>query len=144
MAEAQGPKLRIWLFKSFVTAGNAVLIGLIAGVVCAFAVQLKFKAKYDDALDVVGVHFVGGLVGSLLIGFFANPEFFAGTFKAGLFYGGGPELLMEQALANGVTIVFSFIVTALILLAIKATIGLRVTDDAEDAGLDLDQHSETA
>ena len=121
-----------------------IIIGLIAGTICCFAVGLKFKAGYDDSLDVVGVHFMGGLVGSLMIGFFANPEFFAGTFKKGLFYGGGTELLMEQALANGVVIVFSFCVTSLIVLALKHTIGIRVTEQAEDVGLDLDQHGETA
>ena len=60
-----------------------IAIGAIAGVVCCYAVQVKFKAGYDDALDVVGVHFVGGLVGSLLIGFFANPEFFGGDVQGG-------------------------------------------------------------
>lgn len=134
----------------FVSGMSPIIIGLIAGVICCFAVGLKFKAGYDDSLDVVGVHFVGGLVGSLLIGFFANPEFFprnaAGelAFKAGIFYGGGTELLLEQALANGVTIVFSFCVTALIVLALKYTIGIRVKEEAEEVGLDLDQHSETA
>ena len=94
----------------FVSGVGPLVIGAVAGVVCCFAVRLKTKAGYDDALDVVGVHFVGGLVGSLLIGFFANPEFFeARTFKAGLFYGGGSSLLGEQALANGVAIVWSFV-----------------------------------
>jgi Amt family ammonium transporter len=128
----------------FVSGMAPIFIGLIAGVVCCFAVSLKFKAGYDDALDVVGVHFVGGLVGSLLIGLFANPEFFAGTFKAGLFYGGDTSLLLEQALANGVTIVFSFVVTFLILKVLDLTIGIRVSEEAESAGLDLDQHGETA
>ena len=128
----------------FVSGMSPIWIGLIAGVVCCFAVQLKFKAGYDDSLDVVGVHFVGGLIGSILIGFFADPEFFGLDFKAGLFFGGDASLLGEQLLANGVTIVFSFIVTSLILLALKYTIGIRVTDDGEAAGLDLDQHSETA
>ena len=73
----------------FVSGMAPLAIGAAAGVICCFAVRLKFKAGYDDALDVVGVHFVGGLVGSLLIGLFANPEFFGGTFKEGLFYGGG-------------------------------------------------------
>src|SRR4051794_11410466 len=68
----------------FVSGMSPILIGLAAGIICCFAVHLKFRAGYDDALDVVGVHFVGGLVGSLLIGLFADPEFFAGTFKAGL------------------------------------------------------------
>jgi Amt family ammonium transporter len=128
----------------FVSGMAPILIGLIAGVVCCFAVGLKFKAKYDDALDVVGVHFVGGLVGSLLIGVFANPEFFAGTFKAGLAYGGGAELLLEQALANGVTIVFSFIVTFLILKVLDLVIGIRVSEETEATGLDLHEHAETA
>ena len=118
---------------------------LIAGVVCCFAVGLKTKAGYDDALDVVGVHFVGGLVGSLLIGFFADPEFFGGdvTWPA-LFYGGGLQLFGEQALANGVTIVCSFIVTTIIVLVLKATIGIRVSDEDEETGLDLAEHAETA
>ena len=81
----------------YVSGPAPIVIGLIAGVVCCYAVKLKTKAGYDDALDVVGVHFVGGLVGSLLIGFFANPDFFEGTFMEGIFYGGGVELLGEQA-----------------------------------------------
>ena len=104
----------------FVSGMAPIAIGAIAGVVCCYAVQVKFKAGYDDALDVVGVHFVGGLVGSLLIGFFANPDFFGGEFKEGLFYGGGLSLLGEQLLANGVTIVFSFVVTFAILKVLDA------------------------
>jgi Amt family ammonium transporter len=126
-------------------AGMAPLwIGVIAGVVCCFAVGLKNKAGYDDALDVVGVHFVGGLVGSLLIGFFAEPEFFGATHLAGVFHGGGWELFGEQALANGVTIVYSFIVTTVIVLVLKATIGIRVSEEEEENGLDLTEHAETA
>jgi Amt family ammonium transporter len=126
-------------------AGMAPLwIGAIAGVVCCFAVGLKNKAGYDDALDVVGVHFVGGLVGSLAIGFFAEPEFFGGKFMAGVFHGGGWQLFGEQALANGVTIVYSFIVTTIIILALKATIGIRVSEEEEETGLDLAEHAETA
>jgi Amt family ammonium transporter len=126
-------------------AGMAPLwIGAIAGVVCCFAVGLKNKAGYDDALDVVGVHFVGGLVGSLAIGFFAEPEFFGGEFMAGVFHGGGWQLFGEQALANGVTIVYSFIVTTIIVLVLKATVGIRVSEEVEDTGLDLAEHAETA
>jgi Amt family ammonium transporter len=95
-------------------------------------------------LDVVGVHLVGGLVGSLAIGLFADPEFFGGEFMAGAFYGGGFTLLGEQALANLATIVYSFVVTALIMLALKATIGVRVSEDVEDSGLDLAEHAEAA
>ncbi|MCU1498162.1 MAG: Ammonium transporter [Acidimicrobiales bacterium] len=128
----------------FVAGMSPVWIGLIAGVVCCFAVGLKNKAGYDDALDVVGVHFVGGLVGSLLIGFFSDPEFFGTEAMEGLFYGGGLKLLGEQALANGVTIVYSFIVTGLLMLALKATIGVRVSEEVEVSGLDLAEHGETA
>lgn len=128
----------------FVAGMSPIWIGLIAGVVCSFAVGIKFKVGYDDALDVVGVHFVGGLVGSLLIGLFADPEFFGGEFKSGLFYGGGLSLLGEQALANGVVIVFSFVVTFVIFKVLDATIGVRVSERTELTGLDLEEHSETA
>ena len=128
----------------FVAGMSPIWIGLIAGIVSSFAVGMKFKAGYDDALDVVGVHFVGGLVGSLLIGLFADPEFFGGEFKEGLFYGGGLELLGEQALANGVVIVFSFVVTFVLFKVLDATLGIRVSEKTELTGLDLEEHSETA
>ena len=130
----------------FVAGMSPIYIGLIAGVACCFAVGLKTKAGYDDALDVVGVHFVGGLVGSLLIGFFAEPEYFGteGVVKAGVFHDGGWSLLGEQALANGVTIVYCFIVTTIIMVVIKATIGVRVSEEVEYSGLDLPEHAETA
>jgi Amt family ammonium transporter len=107
-------------------------------------VRIKFKLGFDDALDVVGVHFVGGLVGSLTIGFFANPEFFAGEFHAGIFYDGGWGLLGEQALANLAAIVWSFIITGVLMLGLKKTIGIRVSDQAEAEGLDVTEHAETA
>src|SRR6478609_5384188 len=113
----------------FVSGMGPIFIGLIAGVVCCFAVHLKFKAGYDDSLDVVGVHFVGGLVGSLLIGLFADPEYFGGTFGAGLFYGGGLALFFEQLLAAVVTIVFSFCVTYAILKVMDALMGIRVSEE---------------
>jgi Amt family ammonium transporter len=128
----------------FVAGMAPIWIGLGAGVVCCFAVGLKTKAGYDDALDVVGVHFVGGLVGSLAIGLFSEPTFFGADVKAGLFHDGGLSLLGEQALANGATIVWSFVVTALILLALKHTIGIRVSPEVEASGLDLAEHAETA
>jgi ammonium transporter, Amt family len=128
----------------FVSGASPIYIGAAAGVVCCYAVKLKHKAGYDDALDVVGVHFVGGLIGSLLIGLFANPSFFAGEFDEGLFYGGGLSLLGEQLLANAVAIVWSFILTYGIMVALKATVGVRVSEDVESAGLDLALHSETA
>ncbi|HET7718454.1 MAG TPA: ammonium transporter, partial [Acidimicrobiales bacterium] len=112
----------------FVSGMAPIAIGAIAGVICCYAVRLKAKAGYDDALDVVGVHFVGGLVGSLLIGFFSDPDFFGTENMEGLFLGGGADLLLEQALANGVAIVWSFVVSGLLMLALKATIGVRVSE----------------
>jgi ammonium transporter, Amt family len=128
----------------FVAGMSPIYIGLIAGVVCCYAVRVKFRAGFDDALDVVGVHFVGGLVGSLLIGFFADPGFFGGEFDGGLFQGDGLGLLGEQLLANVVTIAFSFVVTFAIMKALDATIGVRVDADDERMGLDVTQHGETA
>jgi ammonium transporter, Amt family len=128
----------------FVAGMSPIYIGLIAGAICCFAVQIKFKAGYDDSLDVVGVHFVGGLTGSLLIGFFADPAFYDGTFGEGLFFGGNAELLLEQVIANGVTIVFSFIVTFAIMKVLDVTIGVRVSEEIENSGLDLEEHGETA
>ena len=134
----------------YVSGAAPIWIGLIAGVVCCYAVRLKSKFGYDDALDVVGVHFVGGLVGSVLIGFFANPAFFGLTddgglkFMEGIFYGGNIDLLLEQLLANGAAMVWSFVITFGIMVALKKTIGVRVSDEDEAIGLDLALHSETA
>jgi ammonium transporter, Amt family len=128
----------------YVSGMAPIAIGAAAGIVCCYAVRLKSKAGYDDALDVVGVHFVGGLVGSLLIGFFANPEFFGGSFEEGIFYGGGAGLLLEQALANLGAIVWSFILTFGIMKLLQVSIGVRVSADDEAQGLDLSQHRETA
>ena len=128
----------------YVSGAAPLAIGAVAGVVCCYAVRLKNTFGYDDALDVVGVHFVGGIVGSLLIGFFANPSFFGAEHGEGIFYGGGAKLLGEQALANGAAIVWSFLVTGLIAIALKRTIGIRVDDETEAAGLDLAVHAETA
>jgi Amt family ammonium transporter len=134
----------------YVSGMSPIFIGLIAGVVCCYAVKLKTKAGYDDALDVVGVHLVGGLVGSLLIGFFSNPEFFGlnddGGLKweEGIFYGGGAKLLFEQLLANVAAMVWSFALTFVIMIVLKKTIGVRVDEESEATGLDLALHGETA
>jgi Amt family ammonium transporter len=128
----------------FVGGMAPIYIGLIAGGVCALAVSLKFKFGYDDSLDVVGVHLVGGLVGSLLLGFFAdatiNP---AGA--DGVFLGGGFGLLGEQVLAVVATMVWSFAVTLGIVFVLSKVLpgGIRVSEEDEDTGLDLSQHSET-
>ncbi len=130
----------------FVTTGSAILMGLIGGPICALAVGLKTKLGYDDALDVIGVHFIGGLVGSILLGFFADSAglFNEGGFSDGVFFGGGTHLLVEQIVANVVTIVYSFIVTFAIAKVLDKTIGLRVDEDVEIEGLDIREHAETA
>ncbi|MFN8021921.1 MAG: ammonium transporter [Acidimicrobiales bacterium] len=128
----------------YVSGMGPIWIGLIAGAVCCYAVRLKTKAGFDDALDVVGVHFVGGLVGSLLIGFFADPEFFGGAWREGIFYGGSARLLVEQAIANLSAIVWSFGITFVLMIVLKKTIGVRVEAEHEATGLDLALHGETA
>ncbi len=119
-------------------------IGAIAGVVCSFAISMKFRFGFDDSLDVIGVHLDGGPVGSLLIGFFADPSAFDLPFRAGLFFGGGVHLLGEQLLANGVTMIYSFGVTFVLAKALHATMGIRVPIDRESEGLDVTEHAETA
>ena len=126
----------------FVAGFSSVWIGLIAGLGCNFAVRLKSKLGYDDALDVVGIHLIAGLIGSLLIGVFAEPEAFGGTFMTGLVHGGDASLLAEQALANAATIVYCFVMTTAIALVLKSTIGLRVAESTEMDGLDIHEHDE--
>ena len=126
----------------FVTALPAIVIGGLAGAVCLLAIKLKTRFGYDDALDVVAVHLVGGILGSLLLGVFAheavNP---AGT--DGLINGGGGTLLGKQLVAVLVTLAFSGILTFVIAKVVQAGVGLRVTADDEAAGLDTTQHAET-
>jgi Amt family ammonium transporter len=128
----------------YVTSMSAIAIGAIAGIICSFAIAMKFKFGFDDSLDVIGVHLVGGLVGSLLIGLFADPNGFGLHFSKGLFFGGGIHLLGEQALANGVTMAYSFVVTFALAKVLNATMGLRVSSDRESEGLDVTEHIETA
>jgi Amt family ammonium transporter len=128
----------------FVGGIAPIIIGLVTGGVCFLAISLKFKFGYDDSLDVIAVHLVGGLLGSLMVGLFAddaiNP---LGT--DGLFLGGGASLLVEQIIAVVAVFIFSFVVSYLIGMALKAILpgGIRVTEAEEDTGLDLTQHSET-
>ncbi len=127
--------------SGFVGPNSAIVIGLVAGALCYYAVLSKAKLGYDDALDVVGVHGVGGLWGALATGLFAstavNPDG-----ANGLFFG-NPSLLGIQALDSFATIIYSIIVTFVILKGIDLTIGLRVSLEDEIQGLDLTQHSET-
>lgn len=118
----------------FVEPWAAILIGFAAGLVCFYAVNLKSRIGYDDSLDVVGVHMVGGIVGALLTGLLASTAVNA--------FSGGIEQLWKQAVAVGVTLVFSFVATMAILKVIDALVGVRVSEDEEVVGLDLSQHSE--
>ena len=127
---------------SAVSPLGALALGLIAGILCALAVGLKFRFGYDDSLDVVGVHLVGGLVGTILIGFLATEAAPAGV--NGLFYGGGASQLWTQTVAALSVMVFSFVVALLIALAIKATMGFRIDEDDEVAGIDQTIHAEVA
>ncbi|WP_326831494.1 ammonium transporter [Arthrobacter sp. BL-252-APC-1A] len=119
----------------FVNTGSALLIGLIAGCVCCFAVRLKHLLRYDDALDVIAVHFVGGLIGSFMLGFFAdsavNP-----VSADGLFAGGGGLLLWHQTVAIVCVVVFSFVLSWIVAALINRTIGLREPGPEQDS---LDQ-----
>ena len=128
---------------AFVAPWAAIVIGAAAGIICAFAVTLKYRLRYDDSLDVVGVHLVGGIVGCLLIGVFATTEV-NDLGKDGLLYGGSIDVLVNQAIGAGAVLVYSFIVTAVLALALKFTVGLRVSKDDEIAGIDLAEHAETA
>ncbi|CAA9422269.1 MAG: Ammonium transporter [uncultured Pseudonocardia sp.] len=126
---------------SSVSPVGAIAVGAIAGVLCALAVGLKFRFGFDDSLDVVGVHLVGGLVGTLLVGFFATTDSPAGV--AGLFYGGGFDQLWRQVVGAVAVLVYSGVVTAIIAYALKFTIGLRVSDEDEVTGIDETEHAET-
>jgi ammonium transporter, Amt family len=127
---------------SSVNALGALIVGLSAGVLCALAVGLKFKLGFDDSLDVVGVHLVGGMVGTLLVGLVAAPE--APAAVAGLFYGGGFDQLWRQAVGAFAVFGYSAIVTAILALIVKYTIGLRLDKEDESSGIDEAEHAETA
>lgn len=121
---------------------GAVVVGLAAGIVCSFAVGAKFRFGYDDSLDVVGVHFVGGVVGVLLIGLLATEVMTGGV--QGLFDGGGFVLLGKQALAAVVVGVYAFAVSYVLAKAIDKFMGFRVSAEDETTGVDFTQHAETA
>ncbi|OJY47312.1 MAG: ammonia channel protein [Pseudonocardia sp. 73-21] len=127
----------------FVDTVGALVIGLLAGVVCQLAIRLKYRLGYDDSLDVVAIHGVGGLLGMLLIGLFAtvavNP---AGA--DGLLYGGGLGQLGRQAVAVLATVAFAFTVTYVLAWLISRTIGFRVDPEVESEGIDEAEHAETA
>ncbi|MFI6617606.1 ammonium transporter [Streptomyces sp. NPDC050528] len=121
---------------------GAIAVGVIAGVLCAAAVGLKYKFNFDDSLDVVGVHLVGGIVGSLLIGLFATGG--VGQTAKGLFYGGGLAQLGKQFVGVGAVLGYSLVVSAILAFVIDKTIGFTVDEDVEVAGIDQAEHAETA
>ena len=127
----------------FVGGMAPIVIGLVAGAVCYFALSLKTRFGFDDSLDVIAVHLVGGLVGALLLGLFADKTV-NGLGADGWFFGGGADLLGKQALASVATLAFSFVVTYVVAVIINKTTGIRVSTEDELVGLDQSQHAETA
>ena len=131
----------------FVGGASPLIIGFSAGALCFLALQIKERMNWDDSLDVIAVHLIGGIVGTLLLGLFAdaavNPAI-AEDSSEGLFFGGSFELLKDQFVAALVVGVFSFVVTYALAKTIDATMGLRVGEDAEYQGLDQSQHAESA
>ena len=127
---------------SSVNVVGALAIGATAGVICALAVGLKFRFGFDDSLDVVGVHLFGGLVGTLMVGLVATKE--APAAVDGLFYGGGAEQLWRQAVGAFAVLGYTAVVTAILALLVKYTVGLRLDREAEAGGIDEAEHAETA
>ena len=128
----------------FVGGLAPLVIGAIAGGVCMLAVGMKFKFGYDDSLDVIGVHLVGGVLGSILLGLFADVTVNAAG-RDGVFFGGGWGLFGEQVLAVVATVVYSFVVTFIIMFVLNKVMpgGVRVEEEDEQIGLDQTQHAET-
>jgi ammonium transporter, Amt family len=128
----------------FVGGMAPVYIGFLAGLICCFALGIKKAFKFDDSLDVIAVHLVGGIVGSILLGFFADAAINPAVTNEGVFLGGGAELLKDQVIASVVVLAFSFVATLIIGKVIDMVMGLRVDEAAEEEGLDISQHAETA
>ncbi len=127
---------------SSVTPIGAIAVGLIAGALCALAISMKYRFGFDDSLDVVGVHLVGGLAGTLSVGFFASAS--APAAVDGLFYGGGVDQLWRQAVGAFAVLAYSFLVTYLIGTILHKTMGFRVSGEDELEGVDLSEHAETS
>ncbi|GAB3355933.1 ammonium transporter [Micromonospora halotolerans] len=129
---------------AFVTPAAAVLLGLVAGAVCALAVGLKYRLGYDDSLDVVGVHFVGGWIGCLWIGLFGTASVSSLVASDGLLVGGDATLLGKQALGALIVTVYSFVIAYALGFVIDKTIGFRISAEAEVDGIDVAEHAESA
>jgi Amt family ammonium transporter len=122
----------------------ALVVGIVAGAVCLFAIRLKFRFRYDDSLDVVAVHYVGGVVGTLCVGLFAAAAVNPAVNHQGLFLGGGLLQLGRQVVGVAAVSAFAFAASYVVARVLQATVGLRVTPDEERAGLDSSQHAEAA
>jgi ammonium transporter, Amt family len=120
---------------AFLTPFWAIVLGIVAGAVCALAVDLKFRWGFDDSLDVVGIHLVGGLIGTLYLGFFANGS--------GLIYSGSLTQLLVQAIAAFSVLIYSFVLAYVIGLIVEKTMGFRVKNEDEIAGIDTVVHGES-
>jgi len=120
---------------------GSIILGLVAGVLCSLAVGLKYKLGFDDSLDVVGVHLIGGLVGTIGVGFLATAA--APAAVDGLFYGGGFHQLWRQAVGALAVMVVSFVLTYIIGFILHKTIGFRVREDDERTGVDEVVHAES-
>jgi Amt family ammonium transporter len=127
----------------FVGGASPLIIGGGAGIVCYLALRIKAVLRLDDSLDVIAVHLVGGLFGSIVLGLFADLSA-TGVGADGLFFGGGADLLVDQIVASGAVLVFSLVASYVIAMAIEKTIGMRVEPDDEYVGLDQSQHAESA
>jgi Amt family ammonium transporter len=128
----------------FIPPLASILLGIVAGAVCALAVSLKYRFGYDDSLDVVGVHFVGGWIGSLWIGLFATAGVNAVVTHKSLFFGGSVDQLWRQFVASASVTVYSFAIAAILAFILKSVKALRVSEDAEIGGIDIADHGETA
>lgn len=125
----------------YVSPLGSIAIGAAAGIICAMAVSLKYKFGLDDALDVGGVHLVGGILGALLIGLFGTATIGGAN---GLFYGGGLSLLGKQALAVVCVVIYSFVVSFILAKVLDKTVGIRISEADEEAGMDQALHAESA
>jgi len=132
---------------SSVSPIGAIFLGAIAGVLCALAVGLKYKLGYDDSLDVVGVHLVGGIWGTIAVGLFLSPDSPAGASgsyaSSGLFYGGGVDQLWRQVVGAFAVLITSFVLSYLVALLLEKTIGFRVSEEDEQTGIDETEHAES-
>ncbi len=128
--------------SGFVGPNSAIIVGLLSGFLCYFGVVLKSKFDYDDSLDVVGIHGVGGVIGTLSVGIFASKAINSGGANGLIF--GNPKLFFIQAMGVVVVALYAFIVSFILLKIVNALLGLRVSLEGEVSGLDLSEHSETA